>query len=526
MGMEEEDIFKDAELPLGEDEDEEMEDEEEEEELNNLEKENEPEEEEVEEEDDDEEPEGEADEDEEEEDDSESRVLEESPATSTSTKETLSDDSSSKTQNFYNTLLLKASIANSYDVVPKVAIPHSTAVHSFALPRSSKWLFTGGEDGYIRKYDFFASIDGDVQLTTAQRHSLVDLITNAGVILGYWENEIPVMRSTIRGDTYEPKLSPVYSLAVEDNCLWLLSGLSTGGINLQSVRHNEGTIVHHFQGHSNTVSELKLNQSQDKFISGSWDHGIHEWDLNTGDITNSFKGSTGQVSSLQYRPCGGISLDQIQQPTDEDDMDSLFGGDEEEGEDTNPKSSSSTQEQPAQTRLDDNVFLSSSMDGSLYVWDVRMQKHALRLKAPKGTPPWCVSACWSHDGNSIFAGRRNSCVEEFSLKMPFSSDGDSKVAKTLKFPSVSGAVTAVSTLPNDNHIVCGSFDNIRIYDLRLHDEGSQKKTPFLIIPGHHGGTVSDIMFDPTYRYMMSGSGNRGWQGTSIESVFIYEVGME
>lgn len=536
MALEEDDIFKESDIPLGEDEDEEME--EEEEELNSLEKVNEPEhenededmEEDEEQEQQQEQEQGADDEEDEEENDVDgTRDTADSPATSVSTKEVVIDDEAAKHQAFYKSLIMKASLADSYDIVPKVAIPHATGINCFALPKTSKWLFTGGEDGFIRKYDFFASIDGEIQLTSAQRHSLVDLITNAGVLLAYWDNEIPVKRSSIKGDTYEPKLSPVYSLAVENNCLWLLGGLSTGGINLQSIRHNEGRIVHHFKGHSNSVSVLQLNQRQDQFLSGSWDNNIIQWDLNTGNQIANFKDSTGQISSIQYRPSGGISLDQAQQAQpDDDDMDSLFGDDDDDDDNRNnvtDKPKENNQPGDPQSEVDENVFLSSSVDGSLYVWDVRTHKHVLRLKPPKGTPPWCVSACWSYDGNSIFAGRRNSCVEEFSLKMPFNSSGDPTPARTLKFPSVSGAVTAVSALPNHNHVVCGSYDNIRIYDLRLHSD-SQKKTPFLIVPGHHGGTVCDIMFDPTYRYMISASGNRGWQGSSIETAFVYEVGIE
>ncbi|ONH64836.1 Transcription factor SPT8 [Cyberlindnera fabianii] len=430
---------------------------------------------------------------------------------------------------------MKAKIADNYDVSPIVAIPYASQINTVALSRSSKWLFTGGDDGFIRRYDFFGSIDGEVQLTAAQKHSLVDLISNGGALCGYWENELPVKRSTIKTDSYEPKLSPVYSLAVEMNCLWLLSGLSNGGINLQSVRHNEGTILHHFKKHTDTVSVLQLNERQDAFLSGSWDKMIHMWDLNTGKTTRSFTESTGQITSIQYRPTGGIDIDSIklQAPSgDDDDLDSLFGSDDaaaagtstaavatsDDGTGNDGNNNNGTTIKP----IDENIFMSAAIDGSLYVWDVRAEHAALKIRAPKGTPPWCMSACWSASGDSIFVGRRNSTVEEFSLKMPIFSNGDARPAKVLKFPQVSGPVTAVRALPNHDHVICGSYDNIRIYDLRLYSE-AHKRTPFLIVPGHHGGTISQLEFDPTYRYMMSASGNRGWEGTSTETVFIYNV---
>jgi transcriptional activator SPT8 len=278
---------------------------------------------------------------------------------------------------------------------------------------------------------------------------------------------------------------------------------------------------------------LKLNSDQNKFLSGSWDKTINHFDLNSGQAVQTFRESTGQISSIEYRPIGGIEVEQIQQNVntsnedEEDDMDSLFGDEEEPESRTENTSVDKQAGKPAPiglNQLDSNVFLSSSIDGSINIWDLRTNSQVIKFKSPKGTPPWCVSACWSQDGDFIYAGRRNSTVEEFSLKMPFDSSGDSKTSKLLRFPHVSGPVTVVKSLPNNNHLLCASYDNIRIYDLRLYE--TQKKTPFLIVPGHHGGVISDIQFDPTYRYMISASGNRGWQGTSTETVFIYDIGLE
>lgn len=44
----------------------------------------------------------------------------------------------------------------------------------------------------------------------------------------YWENEQPVYEKDVKlgkDGLYEPKISPVYSMAVQSEALWLLSGL-------------------------------------------------------------------------------------------------------------------------------------------------------------------------------------------------------------------------------------------------------------------------------------------------------------
>jgi len=71
-------------------------------------------------------------------------------------------------------------------------------------------------------------MNGRVPLTVAQKHPFVDSVTRAGILLSYWENEEPSVRSSylhVPETTDDLKLSPVYSLAVHNQSLWLLSGL-------------------------------------------------------------------------------------------------------------------------------------------------------------------------------------------------------------------------------------------------------------------------------------------------------------
>ncbi|KAG9287945.1 hypothetical protein G9A89_017540 [Geosiphon pyriformis] len=208
-----------------------------------------------------------------------------------------------------------------YDIVPLVAAIHGCNIYSLDATRNMRWIFTGGDDGYIRKYDFFASMNGKQLLTQNQKHAQVESVQKAGVFLSYWKNEeplpsIPVTVPTpaatpgpspvvvklensngpVNGTTIEegivqpeivpdppnldPKLSPVYSLAVQSEALWLLSGLESGGINLFTVRHEEGRCHHVLKEHNGPVSILKITKDETKFISGSWDKQVLYWDLN------------------------------------------------------------------------------------------------------------------------------------------------------------------------------------------------------------------------------------------------------
>lgn len=377
----------------------------------------------------------------------------------------------------------------------------------------------------------------------------------------------------------------MYSLAVQHQSLWLLSGIESGGINLQSVRHEEGKRITTLRQHTSAVSVLTLSQDEKSVLSGSWDKTINDWDLNTGTVKRRFETSGGQIAAIEQRPLSTLPIPQDTEtmPTsngtfssnnasrpqangvlsngvdsssrsatmkDEDgnedapgspedslfgDKDSLFGddkdpsngpsalapfGDDEEdefsraiangiqqadedgqGEDldmmdtggpvqapqpdiSDTATAPSTSTQPAtlvngvsetnggaianglphaeeiitsatngagqaeQPDSSETTFFDASMDGTLRIWDRRQSNPVARIAPTRSTPPWCMNACWSPDGNYIYAGRRNGTVEEYSLHK-----GLREPQRTLKFPGVSGAVSAVRAMPNAKHLV-------------------------------------------------------------------------
>ena len=142
---------------------------------------------------------------------------------------------------------------------------------------------------------------------------------------------------------------------------------------------------------------------------------------------------------------------------------------------------------PPGPRTDQNTFLAAGMDGTLRIWDRRMAVPIAVSQPSRNVPPWCMSSVWSTDGNFLYAGRRNGCVEEYSVHK-----GLSTPTRTLKFPLGSGSVTAMTAMPNGRHLICASFDNLRLWDLRWEERRGGPTTPFLIIPGHHGGVVSHM----------------------------------
>ena len=67
-----------------------------------------------------------------------------------------------------------------------------------------------------------------------------------------------------------------------------------------------------------------------------------------------------------------------------------------------------------------------------------------------------------------------------------------------------------------------SYDILRLYDLG-ETEAKGAATPFLIVPGHRTGVISQLYLDPTCTFMISTGGNRGWEGSSTEVLLGYEI---
>ena len=76
-----------------------------------------------------------------------------------------------------------------YDIVPTIAAPHNTSINVITATPDLRWVFSGGTDGYIRKFNWVETANGKAMLTVAQKHPFVDSVTKAGVLMSYWENE-------------------------------------------------------------------------------------------------------------------------------------------------------------------------------------------------------------------------------------------------------------------------------------------------------------------------------------------------
>lgn len=165
-------------------------------------------------------------------------------------------------------------------------IPQNTLqTNAIALPPCSSHLFTGGSDGYIRRYAWYASLRN----YPSERHP---------VLRGYWEN-LSITAIQARGllwnaamqeDPSRIRFGPagiaggatvaVHSLAVQRDEMYCLAGSAEGVINLYSVRLDEGQcraclgITGKSHKRNSPVSALGLSEKDATLFSGAWDRQI------------------------------------------------------------------------------------------------------------------------------------------------------------------------------------------------------------------------------------------------------------
>ncbi|KAG1905805.1 WD40 repeat-like protein [Suillus fuscotomentosus] len=531
---------------------------------------------------------------------------------------------------------------------PKVeaigAIPHPVPTHALASSFCMTHLLTGSDDGFIRDYDIFATVNGKTTLTAPQRHhcNVVEGNMKAGQIRSWWENPDFVPQSG-----YPPmghsSPCPVYSLAMHSDAIWALGGANRGHINLFTVRHDPGRLVHVLaNGHRGPISALSIDHDEKGFFSAGWDGEATQWDLNTGQGIRRFTAHGAQLVAIAVRPlgspyysdpvssAGSYGSYSVSQPIRENDIsraanaeppiattdaqfkqspsvsidplsnhkmqdadaksdasfDPLFDGEPDadgEFDNENPPSdefgalrsqvpqrdgsaadnklnlavpevaphsgqqvSRSPQSSVAPPKnappllnasnsatFSPDILMIAAIDGQIMLWDKRVNSQGTgvgRLWMSEKTPPWCVSACWSTDGSHIYAGRRNGTVDVWDVRLLGYSGPNCtpRLLKSLRNPPSSGVVSCVVPFPDGRHIACASTDNIRLWNAVEAGEvdGSMKSrggVQFKIIPGHHGGYVSQMLVDPGGRFLVSASSNRGWHGDSTRTVFVHDI---
>jgi WD40 repeat protein len=145
-----------------------------------------------------------------------------------------------------------------------------------------------------------------------------------------------------------------------------------------------------------------------------------EWDLNTGFVARSYPNNTGQISSIRFRPSSSVPIYPVASPpkpvvavyddqrrgslASNNSLESLFGDESPNGTlndamldsviDNDQPTTQETVSDPSSSgqQICRDIFLTSSFDGGISLWDRRRDGMVARLATgSKGAPPWCTS---------------------------------------------------------------------------------------------------------------------------------------
>lgn len=148
-----------------------------------------------------------------------------------------------------------SSFPASYSLQTIATIPHATSIHSLAVPPCCSHIYTGGADGFIRRYALHPMLNNNASEGVGFNNLTMKSSSNAAsrgegekgegkevqvgppVLVGYWENdemgpwvdELGKVEGGGKWGAKSPTMaavgqSPVYSLAVQRDELWGLSG--------------------------------------------------------------------------------------------------------------------------------------------------------------------------------------------------------------------------------------------------------------------------------------------------------------
>lgn len=105
------------------------------------------------------------------------------------------------------------------------------------------------------------------------------------------------------------------------------------------------------------------------------------------------------------------------------------------------------------SQFSSDIMMTSTMDGQVTLMDRRVPDNGRvgRLQGGDKAPPWCMSACWSGDGNQVLAGRRNGTLDIWDVRRTSSSRAPN-LLRTMKTPQESGPISCVVAFPDGRNI--------------------------------------------------------------------------
>lgn len=214
--------------------------------------------------------------------------------------------------------------------------------------------------------------------------------------------------STVR--TFQGHLKDVNSVAFSNDNRQIVSGSRDRSLKLwNTLAECKFTITE--DSHTDWVSSVCFSPSAKMplIVSAGWDKLVKVWNMGTCSLRSNLVGHTGVVYSTTVSPDGSLCASGGKDGTamlwdvnDGKHLYSLDAGGTIRALAFSPK----------------HYWLVAATDTSIKIWDLENKSvlDELTSTAPfQNGIPWCVSLCWSADGNTLFAGSTDSNIYAYEI---------------------------------------------------------------------------------------------------------------
>ena len=248
----------------------------------------------------------------------------------------------------------------------------------------------------------------------------------------------------------ERQTTEIYSVAFSPDETQLASGSEDHGIRLWDV--NTGREIRRFAGRIDEVHSVAFSPDGSQLASGSEDHGIRLWDVNTGREIRRFAGRIDEVHSVAFSPDGS----QLASGSEDHGI-RLW--DVNTGREIRRFAGHIDEVHSVAFSPDGSQLASGSEDHGIRLWDVNTG-HEIRRFARYADEVYSVA--FSPDGSQLASGS-----EDYGIRLWDVNTGD----EIRRFAGRRDEVYSIAFSPDGSKIVSGSeYGSVRIWDVATGQE--------------------------------------------------------